>query len=81
MSVSQSQSAFLLAQAELKRQLSHDLSDTKQLLDTLMSEKSTECSEHPSSEQEPLELPCIESVEELSLNVPVFHTTKCEEVF
>ena len=46
-----------------------------------MSEKSTDCSEHSGSEQEPLELPCIESVEELSLCVPVFETTKCEEVF
>ena len=58
------------------------MADTKNLFDSLMSEKSTDCSENNSGcESEPIELPSIESVGELSLSVPVFETTKSEQVF
>ena len=77
------QTAYMSAQAERKRQLCNDLSDIKQVLETITCEKSTACSETMSESTESSESANIETSEEVSINltVPVFESASSGERF
>ena len=75
----QTESAYMCAQAERKRQLTQDLSDIKQVLETISCDKSTSYSDSTTSS----EIVDIDTSEEVSINltVPVFESTSSGERF
>ena len=76
----QYQTAYMCAQAERKRQINQDLTNIKQVLETITCDKSTACSE---SSTESSEIVDIETSEEVSINltVPVFESASSGERF
>ena len=77
MIATQNQAAYMMAQAEIRRQIKEDLSQMKQVIESISCDQSTDCSESNRSDTDITDLSPVEATEEvtISLAVPVFEST------